>query len=118
VTQKILFADDEENTLKALARYMTVANVDTEYFTSATEALDYLGQQQIDIVVSDLKMSEMDGIAFLKEVQKSYPGIDRVLLSSFGSENMEIKQALQDRTIEQCFSKPWELLAYLRRIER
>jgi len=118
MTRKILFVDDEETTLKALTRYMTVVDVDTEYFTSAAAALDYLGQQQIDIVVSDLKMSGMDGIEFLKEVQKSYPDINRVLLSVFGSENMEIKQALEERTVEQYFSKPWELLAYLRKLER
>ncbi len=118
MTQKILFVDDEENTLKALIRYMTVVDVDTEYSTSAAAALDYLGQQQIDIVVSDLKMSGMDGIEFLKEVQKSYPDINRVLLSGYGSKNMEIKQALEDRTIEQYFSKPWELLAYFRWLEQ
>ena len=97
-----------------------MADVDAEYFTSAAEALDYLGQNQIDIVVSDLRMPGMDGVTFLKEVQKLHPDINRVMLSGFGSEDRESQQALQDRTIEQCFSKPWdvaELLACFGRYE-
>lgn len=118
MNQKIIFVDDEENILKSLKRDMSMAGVEAEYFNSATAALEYLSRHQINIVVSDLKMPGMDGIAFLKEVQRSYPNIYRVLLSGFGSEDTESIKALQDRTIEQCFFKPWdlnELLAYFGR---
>ncbi|MEA3544858.1 MAG: response regulator [Thermodesulfobacteriota bacterium] len=115
MNQKILFVDDEENVLKSLKRDMSMADIDAEYLTSAAEALDYLGQHQIDIVVTDLKMPGMNGVAFLKQVQNSYPDIYRVMLSDFSSENTESKQAFQDRTIEQWFSKSLdvdELLTY------
>jgi DNA-binding NtrC family response regulator len=108
------------NILKALKRDMAMAGIDAEYFTSAEDALEYLSQHQIDIVVTDLEMPGMDGITFLKEVQKSYPDIYRVMLSSFGPKDMESRQAMTDRTIEQCFDKPWdvnELLAYFERFK-
>ncbi|MCD6580565.1 MAG: response regulator [Desulfuromusa sp.] len=120
MNQKIIFVDDEENILKSLKRDMAIADVDAEYFTSATAALDYLGRNPINIVVSDLKMPEMDGVEFLKEVQKLYPDIYRVMLSGFGADDLKSKKALEDRTIEQCFSKPWdveELLAYFQKFK-
>ena len=121
MNQKIIFVDDEENILKSLKRDMIMADVDAEYFTSATAALDYLSQYPTNIVVSDIEMPGMDGIEFLKEVQKLYPDIYRVVLSGLGIADLKSKQALEDRIIEQCFSKPWdadELLAYFQRFER
>jgi len=120
MNQKIIFVDDEENVLKALKRDMVMADIDAEYFTSAEDALSYLGQHQVGIVVSDLNMPRMDGITFLKEIQKTYPDIYRVILSSTGAENLKFKKALEDRTIEQCFDKPWDvnkLLAYFERFK-
>lgn len=117
---KIIFIDDEENVLKALKRDMLMAEIDAEYFISAEDALSYLSQHQVGIVVSDLNMPGMDGITFLKEVQSLYPDTYRVILSSTGAENLKLKKALEDRTIEQCFDKPWEvneLLAYFERFK-
>lgn len=117
---KIIFVDDEVNILKALKRDMTMADIDAEYFSSADDALSHLKQHQVDIVVSDLNMPGMDGITFLQEVQHSYPDIYRVILSSSGIENQELKKALENRTIEQYFDKPWnvdELVAYFERFK-
>lgn len=115
MNHKIIFVDDEVNVLKALKRDMTMADIDAEYFISAEDALDYLNQHQVGIIVSDLNMPEMDGITFLKEVQRIYPDTYRVILSNIGVENLKLRAALEDRTVEQCFDKPWdvnELLAY------
>lgn len=117
MNHKIIFVDDEVSILKALKRDMTLADINAEYFVSAEDALGYLNQHRIGIVVSDLNMPGMDGITFLNEVQKKYPDIYRVLLSSTGVENLKLREALQNRTVEQCFDKPWdvnELLAYFK----
>lgn len=116
--QKIIFVDDEVDVLKSLERDMTMAGIAAEYFTSTEEALDYLNQHPIGIVVSDLNMPVMDGITFLKEVHTNHPDIYRVILSDTGVENLKLSEALQDRIVEQCFDKPWdvnELLAYFER---
>ncbi len=115
MNQKIIFVDDEVKVLKALERDMASADIDAEYFTSAEAALGYLDQHQVGIAVSELNLPRMDGITFLKEIQKTYPETYRVILSSSGIENLEFKKALEDRTIEQCFDKPLsvnELLTY------
>ena len=117
---KIIFVDDEVNVLKTLKRDMEMSDIDAEYFTSAKDALGYLNQHQIGIVVSDLKMPEIDGITFLKKVQRAYPDIYRVILSCTGIESLELKGALKNRTVEQCFDKPWdvnELVAYFERFK-
>lgn len=120
MNRKIIFVDDEVHILKALKKDMEMADIEAEYFTSAEGALGYLKQHQVGIVVSDLNMPGMDGIAFLKEVQKFDPDIYRVILSSTGIENLQLKEALESRTIEQCFDKPWdvdELVAYFERFK-
>jgi DNA-binding NtrC family response regulator len=120
MNHKIIFVDDEVNILRALKRDMTMADVDAEYFTSAADALDYLKQNPVGIVVSDFCMPTMNGVEFLQEVHKKYPDIYRVILSSCGIEHAELNKALKNRTVEQCFDKPWdinELLAYFERFE-
>ncbi len=116
--QKIIFVDDEVDVLMSLKRDMVMAGITAEYFTSAERALNYLNQHQIGIVVSDLDMPGMDGITFLNEVHNKYPDMYRVILSGTEVENLKLSKALQDRIVEQCFDKPWdvnELLAYFER---
>jgi len=118
--QKVIFVDDEVNVLKALKRDMALADIDAEYFISAEDALVHLRQHQVGIVVSDFNMPGMDGVMFLKEVQISYPDMYRVILSSSGMENSKLREALENRTVEQCFDKPWnvnELVAYFERFQ-
>ncbi len=117
---QILFVDDDANVLKAMKREMLMADIDAEYRTSAKEALEYLNQHPVGIVVSDLNMPEMDGISFLEQVQREYPDTYRVILTGFGEKNQKLKEALQNRTVEQYFAKPWnidELLAYFKRFK-
>ena len=120
MNQRIIFVDDEVSVLKALKRDMEMADIEAEYFTCAEAALGCLMQHQLGIVVSDLNMPGMDGITFLKEVHTSYPDMYRVILSGIGIENLELKEALENRTVEQCFDKPWdvnELVAYFERFK-
>lgn len=79
--EKILLVDDEPYVVEALIRQLRKSYpVDTA--ASATEALEKLDTKgPYAVIVSDLRMPGMDGIALLTEVRKKYPDIIRVILS-------------------------------------
>lgn len=74
----ILFVDDDEKILHSLKRAM----IDEPYrclFASHTDqAFDFLRQNSVQTIVSDLCMPDMDGLMFLSEVRSAYPHIKRL----------------------------------------
>lgn len=85
MTHTILVVDDEIR----LADVLTVALSDLGYQAiaaeNAAEALDILKQQQIDLVLSDLRMPGMDGRQLLNEIRTKYPDIPVVMITAFAS---------------------------------
>jgi len=81
--KQILFVDDEPLILKGLQRTLRKMRTewDTAFTSSAKEALDILDQQSMDVIVSDLKMPEMDGMQLLTEVKARHPQVVRIILS-------------------------------------
>ena len=82
---RILFVDDEPNILTGVKRMMRPMRKTwkMDFAQSGQKALDFLAENEIDIVVSDMRMPEMDGGDLLAEVQKKYPWIVRIILSGY-----------------------------------
>jgi len=78
----ILFVDDEPEMLNSLRRFLRKEPYQTRFANSGREALDILATQPIDIIVSDLRMPEMDGLSLLKRVKSSHPEVMRLVLSA------------------------------------
>jgi len=79
----ILFVDDETQVLTALRRSLHALRDSWKmhFVDSAPQALEVLGQEPIDVVVSDLRMPGMDGAMFLELVLERYPSAIRIVLS-------------------------------------
>ena len=77
----ILFVDDDKSTLNALRRAFLDEPVETLFTTSGQEALELMRQQEVDIVVSDMKMPGMGGQELLNAVRERYPQAIRILFS-------------------------------------
>lgn len=105
--KKVLFVDDEVQILKSLTRLF----IDTDYeiFTaeSGIEALEALTRNEIDLIISDMRMPEMDGYQLLCEVKKKYPSVLRVILSGYSDEKTVFK-SLQQNIAKLYIFKPWE----------
>lgn len=105
--KRILFVDDEIQILKSIRRLF----MDTEYevFTanSGVEALNILGNEEINLIVSDMRMPDMDGYELLSEVKKRFPDVVRIILSGFAEEKIVFK-ALQRNIGKLYILKPWE----------
>jgi response regulator RpfG family c-di-GMP phosphodiesterase len=106
-TGKVLFVDDEENITKTLLRQFTLLGYDVFVANSGKEALEILNDQNIDTIISDMRMPEMDGVALLKEVSAKWPVISRILLTGYADLSSVIS-AVNNGKIHYCLTKPWE----------
>jgi len=94
--KRIIFVDDEINVLKGLQRMLRSIRRDWDmtFAESATSALDVMEQEQpFDVVVTDVRMPGMDGIAFLKQVKERYPHTVRIILSGNADSQTMFKAA-------------------------
>jgi len=103
--KRILFVDDEPMVLKGLQRTLRKMRQewDMAFTASGKEALDILDQQPMDVIVSDLKMPQMDGMQLLTEVKARHPHVARIILSG----HLEHEMTLQSvQYAHQNLSKP------------
>lgn len=81
--RRILFVDDEKNILHGLQRMLHAMRRKWEmaFVASGQDALDTMSKEPFDVIVADMTMPGMDGIALLREVMKRYPHVVRFVLS-------------------------------------
>ncbi len=103
----ILFVDDEENILKSLTRHLHFSDFRILTALSGSKALDILEKEEIDIVISDFRMPEMDGIKLLKQVRNKYPEINRIILSGFIDRTI-VLESLVSGVASTFLAKPWD----------
>jgi len=108
-----LFVDDEPLILKAIGRLLRGEPFTPAFATSPVEALDLCRQRAFDIVVSDFRMPEMNGVELLRAVQSLYPSSKRVLLTGQADARVLV-EAMRDGTIHLVISKPFERETLLR----
>jgi two-component system, response regulator, stage 0 sporulation protein F len=84
VRKKILIVDDEENARFGLSKLLAQEGYETESVANGFEALDVLRSRKIDLVISDLRMPEMNGLSFLREINRNYPSIHVIMVTAHG----------------------------------
>lgn len=105
--KSILFVDDERAILKALERLFFDCDLKMFFAESGAAGLKIMESQPIDVVVSDMKMPEMDGHQFLRQVKAGFPGTTRIMLSGYASEN-ELFESIIDGSNSLYLFKPWK----------
>lgn len=81
---RVLFVDDDANILSGLKRLMRGSDeFDARFCLGGAEALALMATEPVDVVVSDMRMPQMDGAEFLNLVRARYPGTIRVILSGY-----------------------------------
>ena len=84
----VLLVDDEVEFLETLVKRMKKRNVNVFGVKSGEEALKFLEQNPLDVVVLDVRMPGMDGIETLREIKKRHPLVEVIMLT--GHANMEV----------------------------
>ncbi|RJX33380.1 MAG: response regulator [Desulfurivibrio sp.] len=104
--QSLLLVDDDPHVLKSLYRELNPAGYRLFTAASAKEGLEIVKQHDIGVVLSDMSMPEMDGIAFLEAVAVISEDTVRVLLTGYGSHESAIA-AINRTHIFGYLTKPW-----------
>ncbi|UCF69724.1 MAG: sigma-54-dependent Fis family transcriptional regulator [candidate division WOR-3 bacterium] len=111
---KILLLDDEESLIKWLKYALEQKGYSVVAATDPRDALAEIKNQQFDLVISDIKMPEMDGFGFLKKVRTLYPNIPFIFITAYGSMDSVIN-AMRDRASDYIL-KPFSVEELLLRI--
>jgi len=104
---RILLVDDEENILKALRRTLRQKQGwEVETRTRAEEALRCMRVMNFELVLSDYRMPEMDGVQFLIQVKRLQPEAMRLIISGY-TDLEALLGAINEASIYRFISKPW-----------
>ncbi len=82
---KILVVDDERSMREFLTIMLQKDGHDVISATNGMEAIDCIGQKTFDIVITDLKMPQLDGIDVLKSVKESAPETVVIMITAYAS---------------------------------
>ena len=102
----VLYIDDEAYNLIAFKasfrNYYTVYTAE-----SAREAIEILKKNNIEVIITDQRMPEITGVAFLKSIVNDYPGTVRMILTGY-TDVEAIIQAINDCKVFHYITKPWD----------
>jgi DNA-binding NtrC family response regulator len=114
---KILIVDDEEAYCDVLGMILQTEGYQVKQCTRSKEVIDILRNEDFDLIISDLIMPEMDGVALLKAVKKSCPNLYFIMLTAYGTiENAVNAMKLGAYTYAIKGSDPEELLKEIRTV--
>jgi response regulator RpfG family c-di-GMP phosphodiesterase len=103
----ILCVDDETNILNALRRLLRPHGYRVLTAASGAEGLAIAADTPIDLVLSDMRMPEMDGVRFLEQVKARSPDTVRILLTGYADLSSTIA-AINTGGIYRYIAKPWD----------
>lgn len=103
----LLFVDDEPSILSALRRLFRQHGYRILIAEGGTAGLQILESEHVDLVISDMRMPEMDGAKFLEQVRARWPKIVRILLTGYADISSTIN-AINRGEIYRYISKPWD----------
>lgn len=84
-TARLLLVDDDPGLLTLLGMRLTSEGFQVTTAASGPEALRQLDKEKVELVISDLRMDEMDGLTLFSEIQKRFPGLPVIILTAHGS---------------------------------
>jgi two-component system response regulator AtoC len=116
--RNVLIADDEESMRHLLSVFLRDHGYAVRAVANGDEALKELAVRDYDLVLSDVRMPRMDGIALLREVQRLHPELTVIVMSAYGTHDtaIEAMKAGAYDYVSKPF-KPDEVLLVLKKAE-
>ena len=81
----ILIVDDDADILKLISIRLVAAGYVTTTASNGIEAMAAIALHRPDLIISDLRMPAMDGMALLEAAHKSHPTLPMIMLTAHGS---------------------------------
>lgn len=115
--KSILIVDDEIDMLQLLKRSLgPELKCRIETTTSAKEALQLLSQERFDLVLADIKMPEMDGLALLELIKRDHPDLTVIMMTGYGRVETAV-EAMRNGAYD-FITKPFDHDALIVRLEK
>lgn len=86
---RVLLVDDEEDYVRTMASRMELRDVESRVALSGEQALEMVAEDAPDVMVLDLRMPGIDGMAVLERVKREHPNVEVVILTGHGSPREE-----------------------------
>jgi len=89
--KQVLIADDEPNLRRVVAAQLLRDGFDVHLAEDGEQALQLLAEHHIDVVITDLKMPKVDGMALLRHVVTEYPDVPVIMITAHGTVNTAVE---------------------------
>ena len=113
---KILILDDEPDMAENVRRIVEAAGYDALVETDGFRALDAVEQERPELVLTDLRMPDIDGLAFLERVKFRHPEIAVIVFTGYASATAEVEA--MKKGASDYFSKPFRPDELVLRVEK
>jgi two-component system NtrC family sensor kinase len=105
----LLVVDDEPLALNLIERaFAAETDMDVRVATSPVRGLEIADRQELDLIITDQRMPEMDGLAFLARARERRPRAHRILLTAYPELEVALR-AINDGLVYRFVLKPWDL---------
>ena len=101
---QVMLIDNDKYVRESLGTFFETGKIKFLIFKSASEGLNSLKYQDVDIVISDYFLPDMDGLTLLKRIAEQQPGIARILMATIV--NDELKKEILKAGIDAFIEKP------------
>jgi DNA-binding NtrC family response regulator len=85
MSPRILVAEDNETFGRPLQRTLEIAGYDVSVVATAEEVLGALRRGDTDLVLTDIRLSGMDGLTLLRRIKTEYPRVPVIVMTAHGS---------------------------------
>ena len=119
VLPSVLVVDDNDQYRRVILNYLELSRCAGKGAANASEALEILARERIDLVVSDIKMNGRDGVALMQEVHRTYPQVPFIIMTGYAPEYSS--EAIINAGARDFIAKPFslgELRAKIWRIQK
>lgn len=107
MNHKILLVDDERYILSSLKRLLFREPYKIVLANGGKEAINLLETEEFSLVISDMRMPDVDGVAVLKKAFEMYPDTIRIVLSGYADKDM-MADVVNKTNIFRYIMKPWD----------
>jgi YesN/AraC family two-component response regulator len=103
----ILIVDDKPSSATSLADVLDAKGLEVYTANSGAEALEILRERSVDIMLTDVKMPEMNGVMLYREARKIRPALTTILMTAYAADDL-IRQGMAEG-IKTVLSKPLDI---------
>jgi FixJ family two-component response regulator len=80
----VFFVDDDSAIRMVVQRALKIAGMDVDVFACAENCLAALPQRPCDVIITELRLEGMDGLAFLQEIRRRFPWLRAIVVTAYG----------------------------------